>query len=288
VRGRDGTNDAPALKEAHVGLAMGIEGTGVAKQASDIIIMDDKFASIVKAVMWGRNVRENIQKFLQFQLTVNVVALSVAVIAAVTGQGTPLKAIQLLWVNLIMDTLGALALGTEAPTPALLDRPPVGKNYPLINSLMWRSILLGAVYQLIVLFVLLYSGHKMIDTTRGSRRHYTLLFNVFVFCQIFNEINARRINYGEFNIFKGIFKSYIFIGVITFTTVIQVILVQFGGDAIMTAPLQGTDWIISVCFGAGTLIWGFLIRFLPAPEILCCKVREGALEEGTEEHRLIE
>jgi magnesium-transporting ATPase (P-type) len=95
-----------------------------------------------------------------------------------------------------MDTLGALALGTEPPTPALLDRSPVGKNYPLINSLMWRSILLGGAYQLIVLFVLLYSGHKMINVEEGSRRHYTLLFNAFVFCQVFNEINSRRINKG--------------------------------------------------------------------------------------------
>jgi calcium-translocating P-type ATPase len=194
----DGTNDALALKASDVGLAMGIAGTEVAKEASDIIILDDNFASIVKTVMWGRSVYDNIRKFLQFQLTVNAVALTVACIGAISNRGTPLKAVQLLWVNLIMDTMAALALGTERPTMELLDRKPYGRNTPLISYVMLRNLLGQAVFQVVVLFTILYTGHLLWDVgSEGSRQHYTILFNTFVFCQVFNEINSRKVNEGK-------------------------------------------------------------------------------------------
>jgi Ca2+ transporting ATPase len=142
----------------------GIAGTDVAKEASDIILTDDNFSSIVKAVMWGRNVYDSIAKFLQFQLTVNVVAVIVAFIGACVIQDSPLKAVQMLWVNLIMDTLASLALATEMPTADLLLRKPYGRTKPLISRTMAKNIMGQAVYQLTITFGLMFFG-KMIYLT---------------------------------------------------------------------------------------------------------------------------
>ena len=138
----DGTNDAPALKDADVGFALGIAGTEIAKEACDIVILDDNIQSMAKAVLWGRNVFLSIRKFLQFQLVVNVVAVSLNFISACAGiEELPLAAVPLLWVNMIMDSLGALALATEPPSLKLMDRKPFGRSAPLVNQEMWRNIM---------------------------------------------------------------------------------------------------------------------------------------------------
>jgi len=158
--------------------------------------MDDNFSSIVSAVKWGRGVYDNIRKFLQFQLTVNVVALVVAFVGAVSERGTPLTAVQLLWVNLLMDTLAALALATEPPDESVLKRKPYGRFDRLISITMWRNILGHAVYQSAILFCILYLGPYIWDVVEGSVHHYTLIFNTFVQCQLFNEFNSRKVNNG--------------------------------------------------------------------------------------------
>lgn len=189
----DGTNDGPALKKADVGFSMGIQGTDVAKEASDIsnrkrnrqkktretekrprdneriefieisfsfisVLVDDNFTSIVKAVMWGRNVIDSLSKFLQFQLTVNLVALICAFVGACVVKESPLRAVQMLWVNLIMDTLASLALATDKPNRELLKRKPLGRSYPLISARMWKNIVGHSFYQLTIILVLLFQG----------------------------------------------------------------------------------------------------------------------------------
>ncbi|XP_037534954.1 plasma membrane calcium-transporting ATPase 1 isoform X1 [Nematolebias whitei] len=266
----DGTNDGPALKKADVGFAMGIAGTDVAKEASDIILTDDNFTSIVKAVMWGRNVYDSISKFLQFQLTVNVVAVIVAFTGACITQDSPLKAVQMLWVNLIMDTLASLALATEPPTESLLLRKPYGRDKPLISRTMMKNILGHAVYQLIIIFTLLFAGEKFFDIDSGRNtplhsppsEHYTIVFNVFVMMQLFNEINARKIH-GERNVFEGIYRNLIFCGVVLGTFVLQIIIVQFGGKPFSCHPLTIDQWMWCVFIGVGELLWGQLITSIP-------------------------
>ncbi|KAM9535790.1 plasma membrane calcium-transporting ATPase 2-like isoform 3-T10 [Salvelinus alpinus] len=296
----DGTNDGPALKKADVGFAMGIAGTDVAKEASDIILTDDNFTSIVKAVMWGRNVYDSISKFLQFQLTVNVVAVIVAFTGACITQDSPLKAVQMLWVNLIMDTLASLALATEPPTESLLLRKPYGRNKPLISRTMMKNILGHAVYQLTIIFTLLFAGENFFNIDSGRNaplhappsEHYTIVFNVFVMMQLFNEINARKIH-GERNVFEAIYRNPIFCSVVMGTFILQIVIVQFGGKPFSCTALSIDQWLWCVFIGVGELLWGQLITAIPTHRLKFLKeaghgthkedVPENEMNEGDDE-----
>uniref|UniRef100_A0A8D0L211 Calcium-transporting ATPase n=1 Tax=Sphenodon punctatus TaxID=8508 RepID=A0A8D0L211_SPHPU len=292
----DGTNDGPALKKADVGFAMGIAGTDVAKEASDIILTDDNFTSIVKAVMWGRNVYDSISKFLQFQLTVNIVAVIVAFTGACITQDSPLKAVQMLWVNLIMDTFASLALATEPPSESLLLRRPYGRNKPLISRTMMKNILGHGVYQLTIIFTLLFAGEKFFDIDSGRNtplhspptEHYTIVFNTFVMMQLFNEINARKIH-GERNVFEAIFRNPIFCTVVLGTFVSQIIIVEFGGKPFSCSGLTLSQWFWCIFIGVGELLWGQLICSIPNNQLKFLKeAGHGTTKEDIQDEELPE
>lgn len=273
----DGTNDAPALKRADVGFAMGISGTQIAKDAADIILLDDNFASIVTAAMWGRNVYDSVCKFLQFQLTVNIAAISVAVVGAFRYQESPIAAVQMLWINLIMDSLASLALATEPPDAALLDRPPVNRSTSIISEQMWYNMVGHSFYQVIVMMFLYFDlGPKLLDTApngaphHGScggvevySKHHSALFNCFVMMTLFNEINCRKLR-GEGNVFSGILQNPYFASIWVLTLIIQILGVQFGGAAIAVHKdgITSKQWLVCVLFGLGTLVWQQVINLV--------------------------
>ncbi|CAF0774281.1 unnamed protein product [Didymodactylos carnosus] len=263
----DGTNDGPALKRADVGFAMGIQGTDVAKQASDIILTDDNFSSIVKAIMWGRNVYDSVAKFLQFQLTANLSAGLISVISAAAISTVPLRAVQMLWVNLIMDTLASLALATEPPTEELLDRKPYGRTKSIISAIMLKNIIGHALYQLIIMLIILYLGDQFLEvesTVKGLVNHpelsrlpsqqFTIVFNAFVLMTLFNEINCRKLH-GERNVFKGISKNPFFYCIWIFSFGVQIIIVTFGNVVFNCVSLSIQQWGWCILFGIGSLIW---------------------------------
>ncbi|KAM7272307.1 hypothetical protein ACFE04_026970 [Oxalis oulophora] len=255
----DGTNDAPALKEADIGLSMGIQGTEVAKESSDIVILDDNFNTLVTVLLWGRCVYTNIQKFIQFQLTVNIAALVINLVAAVCSGKVPLTAVQLLWVNLIMDTLGALALATDRPTHDLLKKRPVGRSKPLITKIMWRNLIAQALYQVAILLILQFKGKTIFGV--DEKINNTIIFNTFVLCQVFNEFNARKLE--KKNVFEGVHKNKLFLGIIGFTIVLQVMMVEFLKRFASTQRLNWARW--GACIGIAAVSWpiGYLVKFIP-------------------------
>ncbi|KAJ7227098.1 Ca-transporting ATPase [Mycena pura] len=266
----DGTNDGPALKTAHVGFSMGIAGTEVAKEASDIILMDDNFASIVKAIMWGRCVNDAVRKFLQFQVSTNVTAVVITFVTAVasTQEASVLTAVQLLWINIIMDTFAALALATDPATEALLDRKPDKKTAPLFSVDMYKQIMFQSLYQITVTLIFHFLGSKILgfhDTTSNKKHDLTvqtLVFNAFVFAQIFNSVNCRRLD-RKLNIFEGVLKNYYFMAITLIEIAAQIIIVFVGGSAFSVTPIGGREWGISLALGVVSIPLGALIRLMP-------------------------
>ncbi|KAH9885531.1 hypothetical protein F4778DRAFT_774305 [Xylariomycetidae sp. FL2044] len=264
----DGTNDAPALKLADVGFSMGIAGTEVAKEASAIILMDDNFTSIVKALKWGRAVNDAVKRFLQFQLTVNVTAVVLTFVTAVSSsdEGSVLTAVQLLWVNLIMDTLAALALATDPPQESVLDRKPEPRGSSIISITMWKMIIGQAIYQLVITFVLYYAADQINIVDDGDvHSRDALVFNTFVWMQIFNQWNNRRLD-NKFNIFEGLTQNWFFIGINIAMCGAQVLIIFVGStpfNILSNPPQTGPQWACALILGVLSIPVGIVIRLIP-------------------------
>ncbi|KAB8233552.1 uncharacterized protein BDW43DRAFT_275482 [Aspergillus alliaceus] len=264
----DGTNDGPALTSADVGFSMGISGTELAREASSIILLDDNFKSIVTAMAWGRAVNDAVSKFLQFQITVNITAVCLTVVTAIYSNKNEsvLKAVQLLWVNLIMDTFAALALATDAPTEKILQRPPVPRNAPLFTVTMWKMIIGQSIYKLAVCFTLYFAGDRILGyDTRIHQKEVeldTIIFNTFVWMQIFNELNNRRLD-NKFNIFEGVHRNYWFMGINLLMVGGQILIIFVGGAAFSVTPLDGVQWAICIGCSIFCIPWAAVLKLIP-------------------------
>ncbi|KAH9025697.1 Ca-transporting ATPase [Lactarius deliciosus] len=268
-----GTDNGPTLKAAHVGFSMGIASVKLAKEASDIILMDDNFSSIFKAIMWGRCVNDSVRKFLQFQISAHFTTVVIMIVwtLASSSEKPILGAVQLLWINIIVGTFATLALTTDPTSPVLLDRKPDKMTDPLFTVDMTKQILGQVAYQIVITLVLHFLGSRVLgfrhtDDLTLQKHHLeivqTLVFNVFVFAQVSNTFNCRRLD-RKLNVFEGVSKNRYFMAITIIEVVVQVLICFVGGAAFGVTRMGVREWCISVALGCISLPLGALIRLIP-------------------------
>lgn len=292
----DGINDLDAIARADVGISMG-SGVAAAKEASDLILTGDDFEASLRAVMWGRNIYHNITRFLQFQVTVNISCLVVLFIGIILFNQQPLTSVQLLWINLIMDIFAALALATEPPLKSVIEGAPYTDNVALLSPTVWRQILGVAFFNVFILVIVMFFGRiaaglpeydrststlvsmpegfgdrkvsaytsedLLFIQSQSKARHFTYIFNIFVFLQLFNMINCRKIGKRDFNVFESMFHNWYFLFLFCLIGGVQFVGTQYFSFIFRTVPLSRTEWGSCIVVGSTVLIWGAILKLLP-------------------------
>jgi Ca2+-transporting ATPase len=248
---------------------MGKSGTEVAKEASDIVLLDDSFATIVRAVHWGRALYENIQRFLQFQLTINVSALAIAFVGTLMTGQPPFTVLQMLWINVIMDTFAAIALCSEPPRAGLMRMRPKRRDESILTQSMAVTIATTSAFYVVVMLTLLF-GMRSFDWFGGGQlapkepltyRQASIFFTIYVFFQVWNQINCRSVT-PDVSGFRGITKNRTLVGITLLIVLGQVLIITFGGDVFDVAPLNLKEWLLIAVGTSSVVVFGELVRWI--------------------------